>query len=131
YFADANSDDGFYAIQKLIFAGVDILNMSVSLEELSLLGHFSYHDFLYMECISYATNVLLVGVTGNDLSINGAPGNVGQRGNTTTVISVGSIDLNGMPSNFSNYRRYNYYQISKSKPEIVAVGENRVVPGVG
>jgi len=131
YFADANSDDGFYAIEKLIFAGVDIVNMSVSLEELSLLGHFSYHDFLYMECISYATNVILVGVTGNDLSINGAPGNVGQPGNTTTVISVGSIDLNGMPSNFSNYRRYNYYQISKSKPEIVAVGENRVVPGVG
>lgn len=131
YFSDMNSEIGFGAIEKLISADVDVINMSVALGGSSKEVYFSYYDFLYMECIVDAYNIILVGATGKHLDDPNSPGNVAQPANTTTVISVGSIKQSGMPSNFSNYRRYNYFQISKSKPEIVAVGEDRIVPGLG
>ncbi|MCK9471923.1 MAG: S8/S53 family peptidase [Bacilli bacterium] len=131
YFSDIKSEEGFGAIEKLISADVDVINMSVSLGDSAIDEWFSCPDFLYMECIVDAYNIILVAAAGSRLNVLNAPGNVAQPANTTTVISVGSIKQSGMPSNFSNYRRYNYFQISKSKPEIVAVGEDRIVPGLG
>lgn len=131
FFADFNADDGFPTIERLLDVNVDVINMSIAYGGTGYANTFDYSIFKYLESIIYSTDVIMVGATGNDLIYSEATANVAQPANTTSVISVGSIRQDGTPSNFSNYRRFNSIDVSKSKPEIVAVGENRNVNGFG
>jgi len=127
YFVDVDSDGiGFPLIEKLINAGVDIVNMSIVLRgcdyndeiDLKLEGYF---DYLYV-----STHTIMVAAVGDFLDIEGSGGIVCQPASSANVISVGSVDEYGNPSHFSSYKKKNSVV---SNPNIVAVGENRKVGG--
>ena len=70
----------------------------------------------------------MVASASNNLDIEGTGGYVALPALCANVISVGSVDASGVPSDFSSYKTKNDVY---SNPNIVAVGQHRLVDGFG
>ena len=125
YFADMNSGDSYESIEHLIDAGVDLVNMSICIDEVTSTTYDTRVEF-YFDYIYTSTKVVLVGAAGNYLNYYGKGGYVGLPAMCANVITVGSVDEAGSPSNFSSYIIANDVSL---KPNLVAMGDHRMVPG--
>lgn len=125
YFADVNSADSYMGIEHLIDAGVDLVNMSVSISNVISTDYDTSIEY-YFDYIYTSTKVVMVAAAGNSLNLYGQGGYVGLPGMCANVITVGSLDELGSPSNFSSYKIANDVL---NKPNLVAMGENRLIPG--
>jgi len=125
YFADMNSGDEYMGIEHLIDAGVDLVNMSFSIDEVNSTNYDTQVEY-YFDYIYTSTKVVMVAAAGNSLFYYGQNGVVGLPAMCANVITVGSYDETGSPSDFSAYKHVNDVLI---KPNLVAMGDRRYVPG--
>ena len=128
YYADVNSGVGYINIEDLLQENVDIINMSISTGSCRNNGTYDSVDEAYLDYIVNTELVILVAAAGNTLNKLNSGGFVCQPGNSSNIISVGSIDINGNPSEFSSYNNNNDVA---NNPMISAVGEARIVDGWG
>ena len=128
YYVDVNSETSYVGIERLINKGCSIVNMSIS--ENSCINNGEYDTGLegYLDYIYTSTKIIMVASASNYLDIEGTGGYVSLPALCANVISVGSIDIRGIPSCFSSYRTKNDVY---SNPNIVAVGQHRLVDGFG
>ncbi len=125
YFADMNGTDKYQAIEHLIDVGCDLVNISATIGIVTG-GSYNTDIEYYFDYLYTSTKVVMVAASGNSLNEYLAGGYVGLPALCSNVISVGSIDQNGSPSNFSSYKSMNDV---RNKPNLVAMGDSRVVPG--
>ena len=128
FYVDVNSEFNFVGIERLINAGVDVINMSVALESNFVNGEYPTNLEGYIDYLYSSTRIPMIAASGNTLGIEGSGGYVTFPGLCANVITVGSIYWGGQPSDFSSFRIKNDVY---SKPNIVAFGESRPVEGIG
>lgn len=128
YYVDVNSDGRYTGIEKLINKGCSIINMSISDGSSTNNGEYDTGLEGYLDYIYTSTKVIMVAAASNNLCIEGAGGYVAFPALCANVISVGSVDSDGDPSDFSSY---NIKNDVKSNPNIVAVGRYRQIGGIG
>jgi|GEM_PF-1495946 len=126
YYVDANSDMAYTGLERLIDKDVDVINMSLGSSSCLINGDYDVSLEGYVDYLYQSTHTLMIAAAGNTLNLEGSGGYVSLPGLCANVITVGSIYENGTPSEFSSYRQKNGVT---SKPNIVATGSNRVVPG--
>lgn len=126
YYVDVNSEYGYVGIERLINKGVNIVNMSISAA--SFKGNGDYDTGLegYLDYIYTSTKVIMVASASNSLYLEGSGGYVALPALCANVISVGAIDINGVPADFSNYKIKNDVN---SNPNLVAIGVDRLIGG--
>ncbi len=125
YFADMNGTDKYQAIEHLIDVGCDLVNISATIGIVTG-GSYNTDIEYYFDYLYTSTKVVMVAASGNSLNEYLAGGYVGLPALCTNVISVGSVNQNGDPSHFSSYKSMNDV---RNKPNLVAMGDSRVVPG--
>lgn len=128
FYVDVNSEFNFIGIERLINAGVDVINMSIALESNFIDGAYPTNLEGYIDYIYGSTRIPMIAASGNTLGIEGSGGYVTFPGLCANVITVGSIYWGGQPSDFSSFNTKNDVY---SKPNLVAYGESRPVQGIG
>jgi len=128
FYVDVNSEFNFVGIERLINAGVDVINMSIALESNFVNGEYPTNLEGYIDYLYSSTRIPMIAASGNTLGIEGSGGYVTFPGLCANVITVGSIYWGGQPSDFSSFRIKNDVY---SKPNLVAFGESRPVEGIG
>lgn len=128
YYVDVNSETGYVGIERLINKGCSIVNMSISAN--SCLNNGEYNTGLegYLDYIYTSTKIIMVASAGNNLDRIGTGGFVALPALCANVISVGSVTAAGVPSAFSSYNTKN---LVYSNPNLVAVGSDRQITGIG
>ena len=126
YYVDANSDTAYTGLERLINKGVDVINMSLGSSSCLVNGDYNTSLEGYVDYLYQSTHTLMVAAAGNTLNLEGTGGYVSLPGLCANVITVGSITSTGTPSEFSSFRQRNDVT---SKPNIVATGTNRSIPG--
>lgn len=126
YYVDVNSEANYVGIERLIKEGCHIINMSISRTSCLTNGEYDTSLEAYLDYIYVSTLVTMVASAGNTLNKEGSGGYVVLPALTANIISVGSVNNSGVPSDFSSYNRKNDVN---SNPNLVAVGENRIIPG--
>lgn len=127
-YVDVNSEANFVGIERLIDAGVDVINMSVALESCFRQGDYPVNLEGYIDYLYSSTHIPMIAAAGNTLDVLDSGGYVTFPGLCANVITVGSIYKGGQPSDFSSFRIRNDVM---SKPQLSAFGEARPVKGVG
>lgn len=129
-------------VEVLLNQDVDIINLSISYysdNNYEMTSTYLYFDYI----VSTNSDVIFVAASGNTLTdYKDVFGNyyddfgyISIPANITSVIAVGSIDVNYVPSPFSSCYTKSIGNIIDSniasKPEIVAVGGRRYIPFYG
>ncbi|MBQ9730833.1 MAG: S8/S53 family peptidase [Bacilli bacterium] len=128
FFADSESRSNLLALENLIDAGCDVVNMSF--------GQFNAYDNVvydaslegYIDYMYNSTGIIMVAAAGNGLELVSQGGKVPLPAACANVIAVGSCDSDGYVSTFSSC---NTLKKVYSKPDIIAMGNNRNVSGYG
>ena len=128
HYVDVNSENGYVGIERLINKGCKIVNMSISSTSCDNNGEYDTGLEGYLDYIYTSTKVIMVASAANSLNKEGTGGYVALPALCANVISVGSVNSSGIPSEFSSYRIKN--DVS-SNPNLVAVGSSRYVGGIG
>ena len=128
YYVDVNSETGYVGIERLINKGCHIVNMSFSAGSCVNNGEYDIGLEGYLDYIYTSTKIIMVASASNYLNMEGSGGYVSLPALCANVISVGSVDAEGAPSYFSNYKIKNDVY---SNPNLVAVGERRQTGGFG
>jgi len=139
YYVDMHSIEypDLTGIELLLTQEVDIINLSISYYSESNQSLISTYN--YLSQITSNNNVIFVAASGNTLDDYYNPdtseyvdefGYISIPASLTNIIAVGSIDRYFNPSDFSSFYTRNIENLSdshsKSKPEIVAVGERSI-----
>jgi len=128
YFADADSRSNLLALEDLIDAGCDVINMSFGLYTLLDATIYDASTEGYLDYMYHSTRIIMVASAGNGLDIKSQEGKVSLPAAAANVIAVGAYDT----SNYiCCYSSCNTLDKIYSKPELVAVGGGRNVPGYG
>lgn len=126
YYVDVNSETGFVGIERLLNKDCNIINMSISATTSDNYGVYDTGLEGYIDYIYNSTKVIMVASAGNSLNKEGEGGYLNVPALCANVISVGSVDENGIPSDFSSYKVKNNVT---SNPNLVAVGNYRKISG--
>lgn len=132
YYADVNTEEGFFVIDRLLDRSVSIINMSIGNSDCEFGNNGILSQQAYILHIVKTYQVIVVASTGNFNNIDNSNSVVCTPANIAGVISVGSIDNSGRPSDFSSWDSSDsaFYR-NNSDPTLSAVGENRYVNGFG
>lgn len=128
YYVDVNSQSGFTAVERLINKGVHVINMSIANKSYYNDGTYDSSQEAYLDYIYTSTKVVMIAAAGNSLNVEGANGYISLPALSSNVIAVGSVNNSGVMSSFSSYKNKNDI---RSKPSLVALGENRNIFSVG
>lgn len=128
YFADPDSRNNILALENLIDAGCDVVNMSYGL--INSFDQVVYDESVegYIDYIYNSTGIIMVAAVGNGLELVSQGGKVALPAASANVIAVGACDSSKYIAQFSSC---NTLKKMYSKPEIIAVGDSRIIPTYG
>lgn len=128
YFADSESRSNLLALENLIDAGCDVVNMSFG--RFNILDNVVYDESIegYLDYMYNSTGIIMVAAAGNGLELVSQGGKVTLPAASANVIAVGSCNVDNYVSSFSSC---NTLKKINSKPEIIAMGSSRDVGGYG
>lgn len=130
HFTDVANSTGLTAIESL--SAVDVICIGVSHITPVTGGSYSTSTDLYIDYFYKTSRVVMVAGTGDtneyeDMAYVTCPASA------SSVIAVGSVNYDRVPSAFSNYVNFGgaAEKSDYDKPHISAIGENRRLPGAG